>query len=402
MGFFILLKRKGLMKKIFIMFISLVFMPSVLAVSGEYLSQKPYYICSGKDMFPIHTFKIEGLDGYFLNLSLDYNLDFSDYYEIDIENTSFTKNIIDITGFRDVIKLSHQTSSDYSASYSNYLLRILWEYLYPDKEFRYCSNPNDTYNLYYNTYERVKNILDTIIKGIYINNTVIELKSGQDYVLAFEYFNLFEVDNKYASISENKLSFNALSGEHDITLKRKVDIGAEYHLYTDGTNYIIANDMYSDTKYNFKIIVDAYTLEVFDEEKSDDCFTITGENYSNTLCPSDDLKIRLAKGKYTLTRNTRTMEIDLVSDKTVKWEKIKEDDQTKEDILLDENTFKEDVFINEEKKQDVSLEKTENIIDDEKESEVVEVLVPDTFEFPIKITFILVFLGIYFVKSKDF
>lgn len=342
------------MKKVFFIIIcSLLFVSNVNCLNKVNYYKDQTTICDEEGNTAwVYKIYYNNRSLYFLNFSNNYNLNFEDYYEIDFEDSPYSKDLEKY--------VSKGIAGD---SYYNRTLHVLlWESIYPDKKFDSCRN------LVFDT-EGLNHMKNTYLDVINFPLKEININKDEVYEIVYDglkYYEIVESNNLDILIEESSLKIKGEPGKYNIIFKRKNSSAYEgSHLYTDGVNYLISSSSIPDTKYEVGVLIGYKNVSLYVKDSAgpleNACFIIDG----NEHCSSQD-------GIITFMTNNDNYEI--------------------KPINLDsyDFTFHNNEIILKEKK------KTNEVVQDENSSEVIEIPLEDTYAFPKE--FIVIF--IWFVKKK--
>ena len=273
------------MKKIvfYLVVLSIPFKVDALEMKNFYYRADSDRVCDEVNSYPIYIMQYKGDTMYFLNPSVNYNLNFEDYEPVSFEDSSIPENIQYFSGSNIVFGGSTRTRA---------IHRILWERLYPDKKFHMCygSAKEETY------YQDLRKIIYEVYEGPEFAQKILCQDHGKEYEYEYEYLNYFEIkssDGIDAIIENNILKIKGESGKYQIILKRK---GAAENdrdlLFTDGTNYLLWFPAVNNQEYVLNVVIKSQevTFVVKDDKGNvlnDTCFLINDEN----LCTNDNGQI---------------------------------------------------------------------------------------------------------------
>lgn len=237
-------------------------------------NSKNISICMDGKSYPIRKIGAPGSNLYFLNPSDNYNYNFDDYYEVDISQTPYSKDIYEYLSYYYIHGFEHY--------YYESTQKKLWEVLYPGKFPYFCSSSSELVSKMIETDELMANVENGPDLVSYPNF----LEVGEKLSFTFTYFSHFEIyddDGLNAKIEgDNLLVSSNQEGKYDLILKRKDNGLHKNTLFTDGTNYLITSGPFPSKEYHIKIYVGykKFSFEATDEEGNtlnNKEFIITGE-----------------------------------------------------------------------------------------------------------------------------
>ncbi|MGN1379469.1 MAG: hypothetical protein ACI4XR_03620 [Bacilli bacterium] len=355
-------------------------------------------LCSndGK-IYEIKFINLQERESYFLLPLENYNLDLKTYEYSSLEKTNFPLDLKDY--YLSFIEFKNKYNLNFYV-YHALTQRLIWNYLYPNKNFRFCDDNKKNYDFYENEYNEVKEKIENVIKGPeFFKKTNYQLPN-KEYIYEFKYLDnyyIFDNDGLDVKLINNKLYIKGEKGSYKILFKKnKVvynDILFDY-LVTDNENYVFSANNYNDVTYEMNIIIESnnLTIMVTDNEVTlNKCITLTSDNESNIFCANENnlINISLLKGKYTITYNEddlykeKSISINLDKDDLIKLNLerkniIKENDNLKEDNLKLDNE------INKEYTHNIIFENTLSI------NNIIYII----------IFLILISIGVILVKKK--
>lgn len=368
-------------------------------------------LCSndGK-IYEIKFINLQERESYFLLPLEKFNIDLKTYEYSSLEKTNFPLDLKDY--YLSFIEFKNKYNLNFYA-YHGLTQRLIWNYLYPDKNFRFCDDNKKYYDFYENEYNEVKEKIENVINGPKFFKDINYQLPNKEYIYEFKYLdNYYVYDNGGLDVKliNNKLYIKGEKGSYKILFKKnKVvynDILFNY-LVTDGQNYVFSANNYNDVTYEMNIIIDNYnlTIMVTDNEVSlNKCITLTSESESNVFCANENnlININLLKGKYIITYNEddlykeKSITINLDKDNLIKLnlerknaieenKTIKEEDNLikEKDNLIKDDT-KLDNNINEEYTDNIIFENTLSI------NNIIYII----------IFLILITTGVIFVRKK--
>lgn len=399
--------KKGKMKKIFFLVVTfLVGLNVVNALDNTSYVINQYSICDNdNNKYPIYSIWVNGRYAYFLTLSKSYNLNFKEYYPVDFKNSPFSE---DIKYYNSAYIYDYLTSPYFISS----VHRVIWERLYPDKNFNMCNSLLEREPIY----QQIKKKIYDIKNGPnFILNTAIQLP-GEVYEYEDENlkkFYVYDSNGLNITLEENKLLISGDEGIYKVRLKRNsIKNQSDPALYTDGINYLLFFDDVIDEEYIFNIEISypKYELIIKDEENnplSNKCFNIEDKVYcsneygivsfssqSSNVCIKFMNDSDLYKDYFSPVDLLSNNEITLLKHEII----IPDDYQEENELTKDDSNISEDIpWIPE---NDENFEIDTNVQEETKENEInrlpdeekIEIEVEDTFS----ISWSLIIMGIYF------
>lgn len=183
---------------------------------------------------------------YFLNMSTDYNLTWSDYYEVSINDTKYPNEI-----------KKYAASGIYSSNkYHNMAIQLLlWQKLYPDKNLKMCKDASFIRAYIKESQDIVKSILNGPTFEAEITQEINETKEYEYTYL--NYFTLIDSDDLVIKIDGSKIQITgAKPGEYEVIFKRKqLTDTHDDMILTDGTNYLLVYPSVTDEEYKVRVVI---------------------------------------------------------------------------------------------------------------------------------------------------
>ena len=372
------------MKKILLIITFFVgFEVNALEINNMYYRKDYQGICDEENKYPIYVMQYNLRSMYFLNLSTNYNLNFEDYYLIDFESSPYSEDI------------KYFAASDiYSGEndYNRAIHRLIWERLYPDKNFNMCQHNSIDIKTQEDYYNGVKDKIYSIYEGPKFNSDILYLDENKIYEYEYPYLKYFEISasgDLMTQINDTKLSIAGPVGNHQIKFKRKVSQeGFTDILYTDGTNYLLWYPKVIDKEYIVDVKIGHKEIELLfiDEDKNilnDISFLINEEVYQVN-----------ENGKIFINSFDKELNIKLLGENNIydEYELVLniEENQNFEIVLKKKEVIKDTTSINPE----------ENIViinpeENSKDNIIIEV--EDTLSLP-KVYLLLIIMGLLHVK----
>lgn len=365
------------MKKILlIIMVSLAFMPSVSADLGDTsLDYTSSIVCaSGSTCYPVYHITSSGKETFFVNNTLNFNLKFNEYYEVDITETTLPKEVLEYAAV-----ISFMKKED--IYYKEVMQQKLWELVY-NIPFE-IKKPNNTEVIkQMNDFEYILNKVRT---GPSFANKTYSITSSEILILEDSYLYLFSVSDigplKIES-EDTKLKISGPPGEYNIKLVTDNKFIGTPKIYTDGENYLITEGSISN-EYNLKVLIDmrkvTMTFEdlslkevnIYHEDSLYKTITLDETGIIDTYLPIGEISLIDSSGK--MLKN-----FNVTEDTNINIPKIipaftpeKESDRISDTIVTMVNTIKDTIANN-------TLPNKEEIITLEQNEKEVVVLLPDT------------------------
>lgn len=378
--------KKGNMKKLFWVVVTFLvgFSLDVYAIDNTYYQIDRGNLCSGDETYPVYMMSHQMRSMFFLNYSQSYNLNFEDYYEIPFEDSPYDVKI----GYLASTLISH--TSEY---YTRSIHRILWENLYPDKEFNLCG-PGTWKEKYY--YE----IRDSIYKlntGPDFIKEIVYQDEDKTYEYTSDYLDRFNIISSYenlsAKIENNILKVAGKNGKYDLVFKRNDFSQKGSKLFTDGTNYLLWNPIVPNKEYVMHIVIGNSTKKHTVSNENGEllkeiCFEILESKY----CSDDNGIIQL--DTYNEEYNIKLIShLDMFEPY---WAKLHENENVILKLKKIENFEEENNQQKEDKVNDVFIVDNNTSF---KEQVVIEV--KDTFYLSKNLVYFLLFGGLFVLFKKS-
>ncbi len=377
------------MKKIFFILTFFVITTNVnaLTVIRGFLDKN---ICSNDgEIYPMYFANIQERESYLLKPSKKIGVDTENYYNIPFESTSFPKDLKDYY----FAFIQFQNYSDNFQIYHSLTQRLIWDYLYPEKEYKFCRNDKTIYSFHEEEYQKVKNKIQSVITGPdFFNSENLQI-SGITSEYKFDYFSsyyIFDNDNLDAYITDDTLFVNGKPGEYQIKFKKN-KINYPIYLFdymmTNGENYLFSSHSQNDVTYNMniKIIDNSINVELYDDNKllNNECIFYNDKKF----CANENGVINLP--------NIENNEFNLLYKENDKYENyffISKLSETNGTIKINLVKKKIDNFEEDEKKIDDTL--NDSIPYEEK------IKFENTFSVNLLPIFIIFALGVCFAAKK--
>lgn len=355
---------------------------NVLAIGAVDFSYTKNIICNRQyDCFPVYYMSQSGLDLYFLNYSKNFNIRFSQYEEVSLEDTPFPPQVFDYVSSSKFIK-----NNTY---YREVMIQKLWELYYNDKII--ISNPQKP---------EVRELSDNFSKMIskMVNEPMAfqktySINSSETLILDEDYINLYEVvdDNPNLIIKENdnNIEITGSTGEYKVKLKRKNSGDNPPKIFTDGVNYIIKEGDFANKEYAFTLLIDMKQVNLTLENKKgkvvDEQINIYHNSSFYKTVKTDNqgqINILLPVGQIDIKNklNTNLKSLDLIEDVSliINDEPSSEKPQEEENGIVSNNEKDSVILQDNNSALNVKPEKNNQLITVEENKDDIVVILPDT------------------------
>lgn len=243
-------------------------------------------ICSNDgEIYPMYFANIQGRETYLLKPSKSKGVDTDKYYNIPFESTSFPNELRDY--YFAFIYFEKYFSN--SQIYHALTQRLIWDYLYPEKEYKFCRDDKTIYSFHEEEYQNVKEMMQSVIAGPDLFNKENVQISNLTKEYKFTYFSkyyIFDNDNLDAYIDNDTLYVKGKPGKYTIKFKKneiKYPLYLFNNMMTDGENYLFSTHSQNDVTYemNVKIIDNNVSVSLYDNDKIlyDECIYYNDEKY---------------------------------------------------------------------------------------------------------------------------
>lgn len=360
---------------------------------------------------------------------LDTNVE--NYKKTTYEKSNYSKDIKDLyfafMEIRDKLNVDERV-------YHSLTQRLIWEYLYPEKEFYFCyPNTKEKYEIYEDFYQKIKDKYFSVIKGPSFWNNTVNIEPGEIKEFQFDYLDNFYLydneDNLEVNIINDKLTVKGKEGKHKLVFRKKVLPIAEplfEFLVTNGSNTLFSTTNFNDKKYVMEINGDktSASILVYDEDKLvNKCININDEKY----CSNENgmINLKLFEGTYNIFIKGDDIYEDFnenvnINDSLIKLKlnkKVIQNEENNENINNDENGNLEndnnENIDNDNNEENGNLENINNELisndifnndDIDSENNIKDITFENTFSFSYKYLIILVtlllFVGIKICVKK--
>lgn len=381
------------MKKIFFILAFFVINTNVNAITVT-IGDLNKNLCSndGK-IYHIYYANIQDRETYLLKPSEKIGIDIKNYYNVSFENTSFPNDLKDYY-FAFILFQNH-----FKSMYTYHALtqRLIWDYLYPDKEYKFCLDNKTIYDFHEDEYQSVKKQIQSVILGPdFFNQENVQFKDiTMEY--KFDYLSsyyIYDNDSLDAYIDGNTLYVKGKPGNYKIKFKKN-RISYPVYLFdtmlTDGDNYLFGSHSQNDVTYemNIKIIEKNVNVILYDNNEVlyNECIYYNDNKY----CPNEKgiINLILDSDEYKIVyKDSDKYENNIVSGKF-----------SKANDIIKINLVNKEVN-NDSYEKDIGNEDNNVSNDDDFYEE--EITFENTFAVSFVPLIILLIFGALFVKKKKY
>lgn len=349
--------------------------------------QTDNYICDNNNVYNIYNVSDAYTSYFFINPSVNYNLDHEAYHEIPFDSLNIDPSIKDFTG-----NFKYLFDEGMYKHLSEVISKMIWDYLYKDNNYWFCDKEgNELSNSKLLNYPKLYNHITSISNGLDDFNKDFYLKENEEYEYEIENINNYYIyDSKGLdlSINDNKLKAIGSKGKYDVILKKNPVYFTKTILLTDGINYLLSLSPLEDKDYHLKINIGFSKLTIKNSLlKENVCYDISQDlGYSNKYCTDKNgiIDIYLENGDY------KIKQVSNIGDNP-----FEKDIYLNDDMTIDHNV---EIYVNEDKHLPVEPI-NENINNIDESEEYISIIPKDTFSYKyLKILFLLI-IGIYFAKK---
>lgn len=359
--------RKGTtLKKIIIILITIfVFTTNIYALENiSYtISGTNKSLCSkdGKNFLEIPSIDLDGKESYILKPMESFNTNLKTYEYAKYSNYDLPEDLKDyfyaFLEYKNIPGISH-------SNYHILTQRLIWDYLYPEMEIRFCTNRGKTFEFLEEEYYKVKDMITNIVSGPDFFNRDNYLLENKEYTFEFNYLDRFYLvskpDDLNVKIYDNKLFVSGPKGKYQLVFKKKTFENKPFiseRIISDGQNEVFSYSNFNDKEYIMNIIIDSVNLNILilDENNkalTDKCIILQNEKEYLSYCTNENGIINakgLLKGKYNiLFEETNEYEkinkdIDLNSDSMIKLKLISKNKDNEDNIISNDNNNNSDI-----------------------------------------------------------
>lgn len=354
------------MKKIIIILITIfVFTTNIYALENiSYtISGTNKSLCSkdGKIFLEIPSIDLDGKESYILKPMESFNTNLKIYEYAKYTNYDLPKDLKDyfyaFLEFKNIPGISH-------SNYHILTQRLIWDYLYPEMEIRFCTNRGKPFEFLEEEYYKVKDMITNIVSGPYFFNSDNYLLENKEYTFEFNYLDRYYLvskpDDLNVKIYDNKLFVSGPKGKYQLVFKKKPFESKPFiseRIISDGQNEVFSYSNFNDKEYIMNIIIDSVNLNILilDENNkalTDKCIILQNEKEYLSYCTNENGIINakgLLKEKYNiLFEETNEYEkinkdIDLNSDSMIKLKLISKNKDNEDNIINNDNNNNSDI-----------------------------------------------------------
>lgn len=359
--------RKGTtLKKIIIILITIfVFTTNIYALENiSYtISGTNKSLCSkdGKIFLEIPSIDLDGKESYILKPMESFNTNLKIYEYAKYTNYDLPKDLKDyfyaFLEFKNIPGISH-------SNYHILTQRLIWDYLYPEMEIRFCTNRGKPFEFLEEEYYKVKDMITNIVSGPYFFNSDNYLLENKEYTFEFNYLDRYYLvskpDDLNVKIYDNKLFVSGPKGKYQLVFKKKPFESKPFiseRIISDGQNEVFSYSNFNDKEYKMNIIIDSVNLNILilDENNkslTDKCIILQNEKEYLSYCTNENGIINakgLLKGKYNILFEETdeyekiSQDIDLNSDSMVKLKLIPKNKDNEDNIINNDNNNNSDI-----------------------------------------------------------
>ena len=354
------------MKKIIIILITIfVFTTNIYALENiSYtISGTNKSLCSkdGKIFLEIPSIDLDGKESYILKPMESFNTNLKIYEYAKYTNYDLPKDLKDyfyaFLEFKNIPGISH-------SNYHILTQRLIWDYLYPEMEIRFCTNRGKPFEFLEEEYYKVKDMITNIVSGPYFFNSDNYLLENKEYTFEFNYLDRYYLvskpDDLNVKIYDNKLFVSGPKGKYQLVFKKKPFESKPFiseRIISDGQNEVFSYSNFNDKEYKMNIIIDSVNLNILilDENNkslTDKCIILQNEKEYLSYCTNENGIINakgLLKGKYNILFEETdeyekiSQDIDLNSDSMVKLKLIPKNKDNEDNIINNDNNNNSDI-----------------------------------------------------------
>ena len=320
-------------------------------------------LCSkdGKIFLEIPSIDLDGKESYILKPMESFNTNLKIYEYAKYTNYDLPKDLKDyfyaFLEFKNIPGISH-------SNYHILTQRLIWDYLYPEMEIRFCTNRGKPFEFLEEEYYKVKDMITNIVSGPYFFNSDNYLLENKEYTFEFKYLDRFYLvskpDDLNVKIYDNKLFVSGPKGKYQLVFKKKPFESKPFiseRIISDGQNEVFSYSNFNDKEYIMNIIIDSVNLNILilDENNkalTDKCIILQNEKEYLSYCTNENGIINakgLLKEKYNiLFEETNEYEkinkdIDLNSDSMIKLKLISKNKDNEDNIINNDNNNNSDI-----------------------------------------------------------
>ena len=368
------------MKKIIIILITIfAFTTNIYAIEGISYSISGTFknLCSkdGRIFLEIPSIDLDGKESYILQPMESFNADLKTYEFANYKNYDLPEDLKDyfyaFLEYKKIPGISH-------GNYHVLTQRLIWDYLYPEMEIRFCTKNGETFEFLEEQYYQVKEMMTSIVNGPSFFNNDNFLLENKEYSFEFEYLDRFNLvskpDELNVKIYDNKLFISGPKGKYQLIFKKKPLENKPFiveRIISDGENEIFSYNNFNDKEYKMNIIIDSANLNILilDENNkalTDKCIILQNEKEYLSYCTNENGIINakgLLKGKYSIIFEETNEyeginnEINLEKDSMVRLKLVRKN------LINEDNTGGTTKDDNQDNNQDKNENNNQNIDD---------------------------------------
>ena len=347
-------------------------------------------LCSkdGKIFLEIPSIDLDGKESYILKPMESFNTNLKTYEYAKYKNYDLPEDLKDyfyaFIEYKNIPGISH-------SNYHVLTQRLIWDYLYPELEIRFCTRQGKTFEFLEEKYYKVKDMITNIVSGPDFFNSDNYLLENKEYTFEFNYLDRFYLvskpDDLNVKIYDNKLFVSGPKGKYQLVFKKKPLENKPFiseRIISDGQNEVFSYSNFNDKEYKMNIIIDSVNLNILilDENNkalTDKCIILQNEKEYLSYCTNENGIINakgLLKGKYNiLFEETNEYEkisqdIDLNSDSMIKLKLIPKNKDNEDNVINNDSNNNSENIDNIDNNQNINdnLNNNDDNIDDEQTS----------------------------------
>lgn len=347
-------------------------------------------LCSkdGKIFLEIPSIDLDGKESYILKPMESFNTNLKIYEYAKYTNYDLPKDLKDyfyaFLEFKNIPGISH-------SNYHILTQRLIWDYLYPEMEIRFCTNRGKPFEFLEEEYYKVKDMITNIVSGPDFFNRDNYLLENKEYTFEFNYLDRFYLvskpDELNVKIYDNKLFVSGPNGKYQLVFKKKPLENKPFiseRIISDGQNEVFSYSNFNDKEYVVNIIIDSVNLNILilDENNkalTDKCIILQNEKEYLSYCTNVNGIINakgLLKGKYNILFEETdeyekiSQDIDLNSDSMIKLKLILKNKDNEDNVINNDNNNNSENIDNIDNNQNINdnLNNNDDNIDNEQTS----------------------------------
>ena len=319
-------------------------------------------LCSkdGKIFLEIPSIDLDGKESYILKPMESFNTNLKTYEYAKYKNYDLPEDLKDyfyaFIEYKNIPGISH-------SNYHVLTQRLIWDYLYPELEIRFCTRQGKTFEFLEEKYYKVKDMITNIVSGPDFFNSDNYLLENKEYTFEFNYLDRFYLvskpDDLNVKIYDNKLFVSGPKGKYQLVFKKRPLENKPFiseRIISDGQNEVFSYSNFNDKEYKMNIIIDSVNLNILilDENNkslTDKCIILKNEKEYLSYCTNENGIINakgLLKGKYNIlfeeTNDYEKISQDIVlnSDSMVKLKLIPKNKDNEDNVINNDNNNNSD------------------------------------------------------------